>query len=203
MLPPVTAWCIDVFPCRSIRRKSAPYCIIWCMMKMFPCLRGVRSTNFYYKSTQVCLKLQTYRPNCCLPAAKMKGCLSCITCHIWVSAITEEKVDQCTVPMQGGIVERGETTPAWVKTNTLGFQVQVFSLESELCFLFGTLCPFRSVSGQLTEEHQQGQVLWWNCDKNPIGKCCSLNSLVKLYFSMSWQRCMQTLENRIGREITL
>lgn len=75
----------------------------------------------YWKSRQVCLKLQTCTPNYCLPAAKVKGCLSRITGHIWVSSITEEKVDQRTVPMKGGIVERGETTPSWMKTNTLGF----------------------------------------------------------------------------------
>ena len=48
MLPPVTAWCSDVFPCRSTRRKSAPYCIIWCMMYMFPCLIEDKSTNYCY-----------------------------------------------------------------------------------------------------------------------------------------------------------
>ena len=48
----------------------------------------------------------------------MKGCLSSITCHVGVSSIAEEQVDQDAVTVEGGVVERGETTPAWTEINT-------------------------------------------------------------------------------------
>lgn len=52
----------------------------------------------------------------------MKGCLSRITCQVRVSAITKEKFDHGTVTMEGGIVERGETTPTWYDDKHVRFK---------------------------------------------------------------------------------
>lgn len=44
MFPPLTAWCSDVFACWSTMRRSAPCCIILCMMLMLPfLLQGKKS----------------------------------------------------------------------------------------------------------------------------------------------------------------
>lgn len=129
MFPPLTAWCSDVFPCWSTMRRSAPCCIILCMMLMLPFLlqRKKSLTHILHQLFDNCglkiMQISAFTNNMkwisilfwrdSIPASKVKGGLSGITGYIGVCTAVQEEFSYWSIPMKSSKMEGGKSTPTW------------------------------------------------------------------------------------------